>query len=62
MSSDIDGVAVEAAEAHKVFEIEFGVAAVAENAATEYEHGIDLSACHEFGGEVNAFHVGGLTV
>ena len=62
VSCDKDGVAVKTAEAHEVFEVEFGVAPVAENAAPQNEYGIHLAVSHEVCGEIDAFHVGGLPV
>ena len=59
---DKDCVAVEVAEAHEVVQIEFCVAAVAQDAAPENQDGIGFAASHEFGGHVDAFHVGGLSV
>ena len=62
MRNEKDYVVVECPLLHEIFDIEFGIAPVAEGAAAKQEHGIDLAFSEKVGGVVRTFQIGALTV
>lgn len=53
---------IECSQLHEVFDVEFGIAPVAERAAAKQEHGIDLAFSEKVGGVVRTFQIGALTI
>ena len=49
MRNEKDYVVVECPLLHEIFDIEFGIAPVAEGAAAKQEHGIDLAFSEKVG-------------